>query len=43
MGYKIKLNHQIGTTTYETKEEAERIAEYIKKTFKDLHVRVVEI
>lgn len=43
MGYKIMLNNKIGTTTYETKEQAEQVANYIKKIFKDLHVRVVEI
>lgn len=41
MSYKIMLNNKIGTTTYETKEEAERIAEYIKKTFKDLNVKII--
>ena len=41
MAYKIMINHQIGTSEYKTKEEAERVAEYIKSVFKDLNVKVV--
>lgn len=42
MGYKIILDNKIGTTTYETKEQAEQIAEYIKRVFKELHVKVIK-
>lgn len=42
MGYKIMLNNKIGTSTYETKEQAEQVAEYIKRVFKDLNVEIIE-
>lgn len=42
MGYKIMINHQIGTTTYETKEQAEQVANYIKRVFKDLNVKIIK-
>lgn len=41
MAYKIMINHQIGTSTYETKEQAEQVAEYIKRTFKSLNVKII--
>lgn len=42
MGYKIMLNNKIGTATYETKEQAEQIAEYIKRVFSDLDVKIIK-
>lgn len=42
MGYKIILDNKIGTSTYETKEKAEQVAEYIKRVFKDLDVKVIK-
>ena len=42
MGYKILLNNKIGTSTYETKEKAEQVANYIKRVFEDLNVEVIK-
>lgn len=41
MSYKIMLNNKIGTSTYETKEQAEQVANYIKRVFKDLNVKII--
>ena len=42
MGYKIMLNDKVGTTTYETKEQAEKVANHIKRIFEDLNVEIIE-
>lgn len=43
MGYKIMLNNKVGTSTYETKEQAEQMVEYIESVFKDLNVEIIEV
>ena len=42
MSYKIMLNDKVGTSTYETKEQAEQVANYVKRVFEDLNVEIIE-